>query len=73
MLDSVPAILQSETLPFPFNNRPFCRYEPIEKRVEHAKVLIVNDLLRYEDDLSDLARATISPKMFCGSCKTRKP
>jgi hypothetical protein len=56
MLDSVPAILQSETLPFPFNNRPFCRYEPIEKRVEHAKVLIVNDLLRYEDDLSDLAR-----------------
>jgi len=56
MFDSVPAILQSETLPFPFNNRPFCRYEPIEKRVEHAKVLIVNDLLRYEDDLSDLAR-----------------
>jgi len=57
MSDSTPsAILQSETLPFPFNNRPFCRYEPIEKRIEHAKVLIVNDLLRYEDDLSDLAR-----------------
>ncbi len=57
MLDSTPtAILESETLPFPFNNRPFCRYEPIEKRVEHAKVLIVNDLLRYDDDLSDLAR-----------------
>lgn len=57
MLDSVPAILKSETLPFPFNNRPFCRYEPIEKRIEHAKVLIVNDLLRYDEDLSDLARA----------------
>ncbi len=58
MLDSTPsAILQSETLPFPFNNRPFCRYEPIEKRIEHAKVLIVNDLLRYEDDISDLARS----------------
>lgn len=58
MLDATPsAILQSETLPFPFNNRPFCRYEPIEKRIEHAKVLIVNDLLRYDDDLSDLARA----------------
>jgi len=57
MLDSTPsAILQSETLPFPFNNRPFCRYEPIEKRIEHAKVLIVNDLLRYDNDLSDLAR-----------------
>jgi len=47
---------QPETLPFPFNNRPFCRYEPIEKKIAHAKVLIVNDLLRYEDDLSDLAR-----------------
>ena len=56
MFDSVPAILQSEALPFPFNNRPFCRYEPIEKRVQHAKVLIVNNLLRYEEDLSDLAR-----------------
>ncbi|MDQ2745707.1 MAG: hypothetical protein M3T96_00390, partial [Acidobacteriota bacterium] len=57
MLDSTPsAILQSETLPFPFNNRPFCRYEPIEKRIAHAKVLIVNDLLRYDDDLSELAR-----------------
>lgn len=56
MLDSVPEILKSETLPFPFNNRPFCRYEPIEKRIEHAKVLIVNNLLRYDDDLSDLAR-----------------
>ena len=47
---------QPETLPFPFNNRPFCRYEPIEKKIAHAKILIVNDLLRYEDDLSDLAR-----------------
>ena len=57
MLDSTPsAILQSETLPFPFNNRPFCRYEPIEQKIEHAKVLIVNDLLRYDEDLSDLAR-----------------
>ena len=48
--------LQTETLPFPFNNRPFCRYEPIEKTIKHARVLIVNDLLRYDNDLSDLAR-----------------
>ncbi len=48
---------ETEMLPFPFNNRPFCRYEPIEKKIAHAKVLIVNDLLRYEDDLSDVARA----------------
>jgi GMP synthase-like glutamine amidotransferase len=44
-------------LPFPYNGQAFCRYEPIEKRIEHAKVLIVNDLLRYESDISDLARA----------------
>jgi GMP synthase (glutamine-hydrolysing) len=56
MHDTVSAVLKSETLPFPFNNRPFCRYEPIEKKIAHAKVLIVNDLLRYEEDLSDLAR-----------------
>ncbi len=30
-------------------------YEPIEKKIEHAKVLIVNNLLRYESDLSKLA------------------
>ncbi|MDQ3751138.1 MAG: gamma-glutamyl-gamma-aminobutyrate hydrolase family protein [Acidobacteriota bacterium] len=66
MFDSTPAILKSETLPFPFNNRAFCRYEPIEKKIEHARVLIVNDLLRYEDDLSDLAR-----KEWNGTTKTK--
>jgi GMP synthase-like glutamine amidotransferase len=44
------------TLPFPYNKQAFCHYEPIEKRIPYAKVLIVNDLLRYETDLSDLAR-----------------
>jgi GMP synthase-like glutamine amidotransferase len=59
MFDAQPVLEETaaETLPFPFNNRPFCRYEPIEKKIAHAKVLIVNDLLRYEDDLSDLARS----------------
>ena len=56
MLDAGQLKKEVNPLPFPFNNRPFCRYEPIEKRIEHAKVLIVNNLLRYEDDLSDLAR-----------------
>lgn len=46
-----------EELPFPYNKRAFCRYEPIEKRIDHARVLIVNTLLRYESDMSDLARA----------------
>ena len=59
MFDATPNFQEqsSEMLQFPFSNRSFCRYEPIEKKITHAKVLIVNDLLRYEDDLSDLARA----------------
>jgi len=47
---------EAATLPFPYNKQAFCHYEPIEKRIPYAKVLIVNDLLRYETDLSDLAR-----------------
>ncbi|HEX8140160.1 MAG TPA: hypothetical protein VF544_21535 [Pyrinomonadaceae bacterium] len=46
----------SEPLPFPFNQRPFCRYEPIEKRIEEARVLVIDDLLRNEADISDVAR-----------------
>jgi len=56
MFDAVQTA-HSQELPFPYNKRPFCRYEPIEKRVDHARVLIVNSLLRYESDLSDLAKA----------------
>jgi len=47
---------EAATLPFPYNKQAFCHYEPIEKRIPYAKVLIVNDCLRYESDLSDLAR-----------------
>jgi GMP synthase-like glutamine amidotransferase len=46
----------SEPLPFPFNQRLFCRYEPIEKRIETVRVLVINDLLHDEQDLSDVAR-----------------
>ena len=51
---------QSETvdsLPFPFNQQTFCRYEPIEKSIDGVRVLIVDNLLRDEGDLSDVARA----------------
>jgi GMP synthase-like glutamine amidotransferase len=41
----------------PKDKKLYCRYEPIERKIEHAKVLIVSNLLRYESDLSDLARA----------------
>ena len=52
---TVPANV-AEPLPFPFNQRTFCRYEPIEKRIEAARVLVVNSLLTSEDDLSETAR-----------------
>jgi len=55
MFDAVAKVAESETLPFPYNKNTFCKYEPIEKRISHAKVLIVNDLLRYRSDLSPLA------------------
>lgn len=44
------------TPPFPYNQRNFCYYEPIEKQIQEARVLIVDNLLRDEDDLSDVAR-----------------
>jgi GMP synthase (glutamine-hydrolysing) len=47
----------AEAFPFPFNQHTFCRYEPIESRIEAARVLIVDNLLRDEDDLSDIGRA----------------
>src|SRR6201990_3017375 len=45
-----------EHLPFPYNQRPYCPYEPFEKRIKSIRVLIVNNLLRDESDLSDTAR-----------------
>jgi len=46
-----------EALPFPFNQQTFCHYESIEQTIDRARVLIVDNLLRDEDDLSDVARA----------------
>lgn len=46
-----------DPLPFPFNQQTFCRYEPIEKSIDGVRVLIVDNLLRNEGDLSDVARA----------------
>ena len=45
----------TEPLPFPFNQQTFCRYESIEKRIDAARVLVVDNLLRDLDDLSDVA------------------
>ncbi len=54
MLDATP-IIHTKSLPFPYNKQTYCKYEPIEQKIEHAQVLIVNDLLRYESDLSETA------------------
>jgi GMP synthase (glutamine-hydrolysing) len=66
MLDAVAKVTETENLPFPYNKSTYCLYEPIEKTIAHAKVLIVNDLLRYESDISDLAR-----KDWNGSTKAK--
>ena len=63
MLDSTPMKKQPKPLPFPYNRQNYCKYEPIEKRVTHAKVLIVNDLLRYETDLSEIAKRELNGDM----------
>ena len=60
MLDAVVSTIKPEELPFPYNKRTVCRYEPIEKRIDHARVLIVNSLLRYESDMSDTAREELN-------------
>ena len=44
----------SASLPFPF--KTFCRYEPVAQRIEKARVLVIDNLLRDERDLSDVAR-----------------
>lgn len=51
----------AEPLPFPFNQRTFCRYESIEKSIDEARVLIVDNLLRDEGDLSEVARQDWGP------------
>lgn len=55
-LETATPLDVAEPLPFPFNQRTFCRYEPIEKKIAQARVLIVDNLLRDEGDLSNVAR-----------------
>ncbi len=46
----------SGELPFPFNQQNFCRYEPVNQSIEEARVLVIDNLLRDERDLSPVAR-----------------
>ena len=54
-MGETPGSEMPEPLPFPFNQHNFCRYESIEKTIDSARVLIVDNLLRDEDDLSEIA------------------
>lgn len=42
-------------IPFPFNQQTFCVYEPVEQRIEKARVLVIDNLLRDERDISEVA------------------
>ena len=48
--------MSQNLIPFPFTQQTFCRYEPVEQRIETARVLVIDSLLRDEADLSDVAR-----------------
>ena len=54
-IEDSPLSTSVDSLPFPFN-RNFCRYEPIEKRIDTARVLVVDNLLRDTEDLSEVGR-----------------
>jgi GMP synthase (glutamine-hydrolysing) len=54
--NEMPRSDSTEPLPFPLSQHTFCRYEPIEKRIAEVRVLVVDDLLRDERDLSEVAR-----------------
>ena len=58
--DTAPTETEA-SLPFPFQQQTFCRYEPIEKRLETARVLVVDNLLRDENDISEVARREWGP------------
>src|SRR5258705_10500716 len=56
-LEEPPPAEVVSALQFPHAPQPFCTHEPIEKQIEKVRVLVVDCLLRDEDDLSDVARS----------------
>ena len=47
--------MSENLIPFPFNQQTFCVYEPIEQRIDKARVLVIDNLLRDERDASSVA------------------
>jgi len=50
-------------LPFPFNQQTYCRYEPIESRIDKARILVVDNLLRDSEDVSEVAVSEWGPSI----------
>lgn len=61
-IDETVPINEAQPLPFPFNQRTFCRYEPIEKTIDKIRVLVIDNLLRDENDLSDVGRKELGKR-----------
>jgi GMP synthase-like glutamine amidotransferase len=55
--------MSQELIPFPFTQQTFCRYEPVEQRIDKARVLVIDSLLRDEGDLSEVAREDWGPSL----------
>jgi GMP synthase (glutamine-hydrolysing) len=55
--------MSENLIPFPFTQQTFCRYEPIEQRIEKARVLVIDNLLRDEGDASAVAVSEWGPML----------
>jgi len=55
--------MSQDLIPFPFTQQTFCRYEPVEQRIDEARVLVIDSLLRDEGDLSNVAREDWGPML----------
>jgi GMP synthase-like glutamine amidotransferase len=55
--------IKEQPLPFPFKQQNFCRYEPVHQSIDEARVLVVDNLLRDERDLSSVAREEWGPSL----------
>jgi GMP synthase (glutamine-hydrolysing) len=55
-LRQAPEPVQDSSSTVPFVQKTVCDYEPILKNISHIRVLVINDLLREEGDISEVAR-----------------
>jgi GMP synthase (glutamine-hydrolysing) len=71
-INTISSHNKEEELPFPYSHHPFCYYEAIEKKIRKIRVLVINNLLRDEKDLSDIARKEWGPTLTAHLQKEQK-